>query len=465
MNDPADPCRGIHTDQRMFPKNPKPDEEFRQKSGRVTVVWRHKGNGNWTQVRTEVERTDFERDWEKVARSAPHGNARKLTGHDQMSDPSMRPDPSIQAMKDRVFGTRTGQTEMFWLHATKGMIVLPAEGDTTHRMVEENPSKYTKDEGIVSALKEKSSLLAFGRVEHRAGKGWVHVVSLNRPSASTIRTIRRRYPNHAITDGHGREIVEGCDPNPISRGMKTYFEFMDSLHATIPFSSFISEAVATRPKKPSKAAQQRAASTAEIRKKILKQREHLRIIDPSVGYIDVGHDHDHAYPHLNQNEPHKYLKQKELDQIHQQVWGVSKKGRPPELWVASPKVKPSTGMKYVNIRPLINLNHIHAQVYPEIGNVWDMELENEPHLQGRIDHTRKVISATTLHSRGGSRYSSRTVDAIFAELKKRYLGYSIMDMVDEGKIMRFGRFICEETDDAPVTGKLESETHEKPVSP
>lgn len=198
-------------DKIEFPKNPKPNEEFRQRIGKVTLVWKY-NNGNWSQVRTEVEKTDFEKRWAEIDRISLGTNARKLTGHDEMPDPSMRPDRGIQAMKDKVFGSRTGQSEMFWLHLTKGLIVLPAVGDTTHRMVEENPSKYTNDASTISALQDKPSILAFGRVEHRewkGWKGWVHLLMKQneRPSRSTIRTLERRYPNHAITDGYGRQIM------------------------------------------------------------------------------------------------------------------------------------------------------------------------------------------------------------------------------------------------------------------
>lgn len=202
----------------------------------------------------------------------------------------------------------------------------------------------------------------------------------------------------------------------------------------IPFSQFISEAVAIRPKKPSKAKIARQQSTAAAKEKILRQKAEfnhswgMSSTDDRVWYTDFGHDDESPYPN-----------QKELDQIHQKVWGVSKTGKPPDLWVASPQIKPSKGMKYVTIRTLKNLNHTHSEVFDDVGGV----LSYEPQMQGRVDHNRKVISATTIHLRGGSRYSSRTVDAIFAELKKRYPGYQIVDMIDEGKIARFGRFLRE----------------------
>lgn len=195
----------------MFPKNPKPNEEFRHVDGRITMVYRHLGGGNWIQVRTEVERTPMQRKWAEVAASAKAGiNPRKLTGHDGMGDPSMRPDAEVQDAKNRVFGTRTGQTDMFWHHATMGLIVLPATGDTTHRQVEENPTRYTSDQAVASALKDKQGILAFGRAEDRSEVKWVSVYSRmgSRVPSSVIRGLRKRYPRHSITDGMGNEIME-----------------------------------------------------------------------------------------------------------------------------------------------------------------------------------------------------------------------------------------------------------------
>ena len=197
-----------------FPKNPKPNEVFRSKNGGITTVWRYTvepHSRGWVQIDTEIERTPMQRKWAEVA-AAANGriNSRKLTGHDDMGDPFMRPDYEVQRVKDRVFGTRTGQTEMFWFHATMGVIVLPAMGEATHQQVEENPTRYTKDEAIASALKDKQNILAYGRVEHRSEFKWasVYPTKSRRVPSSVIRGLRRRYPRHSITDGTGNEITE-----------------------------------------------------------------------------------------------------------------------------------------------------------------------------------------------------------------------------------------------------------------
>jgi hypothetical protein len=159
-----------------------------------------------------VDKTDFETKWSEVSSAAMRVggiNTRRLTGHDEMGS-DLRTPSEVTAMKDRVFGTRSGATEMFWYHATMGIVSLPATGDITHRMVEENPRRFTTDPLILSVLKDTQGIMAFGRVENRTRTSWVHVVGHKgaKVPSSVIRALRRRWTAHSITDGHGREIFE-----------------------------------------------------------------------------------------------------------------------------------------------------------------------------------------------------------------------------------------------------------------
>jgi 8-oxo-dGTP diphosphatase len=190
----------------------------------------------------------------------------------------------------------------------------------------------------------------------------------------------------------------------------------------------------------SRESEARKKSTKDAVEKIKRETEqisrdvfrfHRDIVDDTVdtagAYVDYGHP----------TSPYDRDQEEDMERIRQQVWGVSKGSKIPELWVASPDIKPSRGMLRVTIRsPKDPVRDTHEDVFPEMLKV---EKSTTPLVQGRIDHQRKVISATT---EGGAKFSSSALDRIFAELKRKYPGYRIYDVIGES-IVSFKTFIAE----------------------
>lgn len=183
----------------------------------------------WEMRMERLPVTDFEKKWKEMSAVAGRNtHNRHLTGHDELGflrDRQLNPDAGdVEGVKDRLFGARTGASEMFWYHRTQGLIVSKAGKDTTHRRVAENPSKWLTDPNEQKAVTDQQNILAFGRIEHRGGAGWIHVMDILGSYSSNVpkealRTLRRRYPKHKITDGHGREITE-------SRGIASFREWV-----------------------------------------------------------------------------------------------------------------------------------------------------------------------------------------------------------------------------------------------
>jgi len=163
-------------------------------------------------------------------------------------------------------------------------------------------------------------------------------------------------------------------------------------------------------------------------------------MDKQPAYIDFGHP----------ETPYEMPDQEAIEALRQKVWGVKQGARLPDLWVYSPSMNPSKGLRYLTIRSLPRdemFSATHEELFPEL-NTADNEgnrREIEQYLQGRIDHDRKVITALFMPGshRGTRRISSSTIDRVFAELKKQYPGYKIFDQIDESKIMSFKDFLVE----------------------
>lgn len=196
----------------------------------------------------------------------------------------------------------------------------------------------------------------------------------------------------------------------------------------------------------SKEAKQRKVSTQKVKKSFEREREGMSGVfgglqlDKQPAYIDFGHP----------ESPYEDSDQKAIEALRQKVWGVKQGARLPDLWVYSPSMKPSKGLRYLTIRTLPRddmFSATHEELFPELSTS-DNEgnrIEIEQYLQGRIDHDRKVITALFMPGshRGSRRISSSTIDRVFAELKKQYPGYKIFDQIDENKIMSFKDFLVE----------------------
>lgn len=191
----------------------------------------------------------------------------------------------------------------------------------------------------------------------------------------------------------------------------------------------------------SKEAKQRKASSEKVKKAFKTEREGMSNVfgglqlDTAPAYIDFAHP----------KSPYEKTDQKAIEALRQKVWGVKQGSRLPDLWVYSHSLKPSKGMRYINIRPLPRgsmFSATHEDIFPEILNTSE-DVPLGDYLQGRIDHDRKVITAVRANKYQILRLSSSTIDRVFAELKKAYPGYKIYDQIDERRIMPFSVFITE----------------------
>lgn len=191
----------------------------------------------------------------------------------------------------------------------------------------------------------------------------------------------------------------------------------------------------------SKEAKQRKASTEKVRKSFKQEREGMSgvfgglEIDTTPVYVDFAHP----------ETPYEKPDQKAIEALRQKVWGVKQGARLPDLWVYSPALKPSKGMRYINIRPLPRRSMFtatHEDIFPELLDI--SEDDALDFLQGRIDHDRKVITAVHANPhRTVVGFSSSTIDRIFAELKRAYPGYKIFDQIGESRLVSFLTFISE----------------------
>lgn len=184
---------------------------------------------------------------------------------------------------------------------------------------------------------------------------------------------------------------------------------------------------------------ERVASTQEVQKAFSQEREGMTDVFGGLLLNKTPWYTDFAHPEVPYEEPD----QKQIDALRQKVWGVKQGSRLPDLWVYASSMKPSKGLRYVNIKPLPReemFNATHEDLFPEMAN-----LRDEQALQGRIDHDRKVITAIIgAWSKKGVRViSNSTIDRVFAELKKLYPGYKIFDQIGESVVVSFLQFISE----------------------
>lgn len=185
--------------------------------------------------------------------------------------------------------------------------------------------------------------------------------------------------------------------------------------------------------------EQRKASSENVRKTFSQEREGMKKwLGPFGSEKDPWYT-DFAHPEV----PYEDKDQSEIEALRQKIWGVKQGKRLPDLWVYAPSIKPSKGLRYVNIKPLPKeemFSATHEDLFPEMGKVQDEQV-----LQGRIDHDRKVITAIIgMWAKSKARkISNSTIDRVFAELKRVYPGYSIFDQIGESRLLRFASFIAE----------------------
>jgi 8-oxo-dGTP diphosphatase len=208
----------------------------------------------------------------------------------------------------------------------------------------------------------------------------------------------------------------------------------------LPILAFDHKDIVTNALRWSPEREEREKSTADVTARMKKETEeivgdvfglHPDIVGDSVdnagAYVDYGHP----------KSPYDRDQEKEMERIRRRVWGVSSGGKIPELWVATSEIKPSKGMTRVTIRsPKDPFRETHDDVFPELLKIDRMDI---PVIQGRIDHERKVISATNT----GRRLSTTAIDRIFADLKKKYPGYRIVDLIVTESLLSFKTFITE----------------------
>lgn len=194
------------------------------------------------------------------------------------------------------------------------------------------------------------------------------------------------------------------------------------------------------------AKKERRASTQDVNLAYRKEQEGIETVFGAEKYSRDSNYTDFGHPNLNDASilsGSVKSDEKNIEVLRQQIWGVKQGGRMPDLWVYAPSIKPSKGLRYVNIKPLPReemFSATHENLFPEMGKV-----EDEQVIQGRIDHDRKVISAVIgVWSKAKVRkISNSTIDRVFAELKKVYPGYRIFDQIGESRLLSFTAFITE----------------------
>lgn len=184
---------------------------------------------------------------QSIGRDNPTENPWQLTGHN--SDVGVKgTSPEIEAMKEKVFGKRQGNSHLWWYHQDHGLITHPAIGDLTHRDVESASEWDLKRNnadvsvvkkiapekpGIIDSIRTyfgsapevpawitaKNKILAKGRIENHEGGGGlisytpgeeVETTGLNQSRRSVdsgiVRTLSRKFSKHQIHDGRGNLI-------------------------------------------------------------------------------------------------------------------------------------------------------------------------------------------------------------------------------------------------------------------
>jgi len=194
-----------------------------------------------------------------------------------------------------------------------------------------------------------------------------------------------------------------------------------------------------RKDKEGKEKKERVASTQEVINAFKQEREGMTDVFGGLQLSKQPWYTDFAHPDIPYEEPD----QKQIEALRQKIWGVKQGSRLPDLWVYASSLKPSKGLRYVNIKPLPReemFSATHEDLFPEMA-----KLQDEQALQGRIDHDRKVITAIigAWSKNGVRRISNSTIDRVFAELKKLYPGYKIYDQIGESVVLSFLQFISE----------------------
>jgi len=138
-------------------------------------------------------------------------------------------------------------------------------------------------------------------------------------------------------------------------------------------------------------------------------------------YIGIGHD---AFNNENLTQRAK----DKIQGIMRDVYGIHSEVRKPELWASGhADIKKKEGENLVSIRPSVSdrgEDITHYEAFPEIYKEGQQTI---PHIYGRIDHGRKLISMSTSHP--PSLFSSTSLDRVAKELKDKYPGYGIKDLI------------------------------------
>jgi hypothetical protein len=163
------------------------------------------------------------------------------------------------------------------------------------------------------------------------------------------------------------------------------------------------------------------------------ERVRRRIPDAGSRYMQFGHDHSDYRIDLTR----KNLE--DLKKLRQDVWGVSDQERLPDLWASGPTVGKNikNNERLVAVRPISNMSETHANIFPDAYHTDKNYITDDnphgithakPHVFGRIDHQRRVFTMGTNHR---SSFSSNTLDNMVRELKERFPGYSLVDLIND----------------------------------
>lgn len=164
-----------------------------------------------------------------------------------------------------------------------------------------------------------------------------------------------------------------------------------------------------------------------IRESTEKYREERRkrieagIPVPDSEYLGIGHD---AF----ENERLTQRIRDKVQGVMRNVYGIHPGERKPELWASGhPSIQKKEGENLVSVRPSVSDSGediVHDEAFPEIYKEGQRSI---PHLFGRIDHGRKMISMDTSHPK--ALFSSSSLDRVVKELKDRYPGYGLRDFI------------------------------------
>lgn len=156
-----------------------------------------------------------------------------------------------------------------------------------------------------------------------------------------------------------------------------------------------------------------------------RRRREKRIPQTHSRYLGIGHD-DESYL-FGLDEPNMA----ELAKIKRDVWGVSDQGKLPHLWASGPSITKNikNNEAIVSVRPISSMEQTHADVFPDAYYTTDNgAYKSHPHVYGRIDHDRRVISMNTNHR---NYFSNSSLDSIARELKSKFPNYDIHDSIGE----------------------------------